>query len=161
MPAGFSCEMPLPEGNIDIVAEGNENPVRFPEAGHPEDVAPNFHPPLPAFEALGDIDRLSGSARRLAECGDLLGADAQQFAEKKRLLAVLGSAEIFLVDERQGADVFKRTDVVRVKLAVQAPIKSAVGLSVGQEAAEIMNLYLLQLLSRKGLDEGVPIRLLG
>jgi hypothetical protein len=107
------------------------------------------------------IDRLSGGAGCLAKCGDLLRADSQELSEKKWLLAVLSSAQVFLADQGQCPDVFPRADVLGVNLPVQAAIKFTVALGVGQNAAKMGDLDLLQLLSRKGFDKRVPIGLLG
>ncbi len=156
-PELFGGVVALPERDVDVVAEGDEDPVRLPEAGHPQDVAPDLDAPLPALEALRHVDRRPRGPGCLAESGDFLGRDPQHLAEEKRLLAVLRRAQILLVDQGQGTDVIEGPNPLRIDVPIQSAVEWGVVLGVGQDAAEVSELDPLQAFAGQGLDPRVPV----
>ncbi len=80
----FRGIMGLPEGDIDIIAEGKKDSMMGPESGHVEDVAPGLDPPLPAFIGLWNVNGFSGCAAGLPEGGHFPDIASQQSLRKEK-----------------------------------------------------------------------------
>ena len=80
--------VPPPEGDKDVVAKGNEDPVRVPISLGVEDIGPAFGVTLPVLPRLCLIHGGTGGSTGLSERSDLLYGDGQHvpIGERRPLL---------------------------------------------------------------------------
>ncbi len=149
--------MPLPKGDIDIVAEGDKDPIRLPKARHPEDVAPDLHPPLPALGALRDIYGPSSGSRGLTEGGYLFQSHPQDLSERGWFFLLLRRPKSLLIDQGQVSDIVFGLYILWVDVLVPVSIKRSVLFGIHEVVAKVFQLNLFELFSRQGLKPWIPI----
>src|SRR5208283_1675986 len=106
--------MPFPKGDIDVVPKRKKHAIRFPETSHPENMAPNFHSPLPTLVAFRHVDGLARCSGSLAKCGRFLRRYPEHLSERKWFLSVLSGPQVLLVNQGELSNIIQCLDGFRV-----------------------------------------------
>ncbi len=128
--------MGFPEGDIDIITEGQKNAVMGPEPGHIKDMAPGLNSPLPAFICFGDINGFSGRAAGLSEGGHLFDIASQKPSIREGLHLLIFPHLLFF-SEGNLLEVVKRPDITPIHSFQLFPIEGGMLLRKGEHLPKV------------------------